>query len=129
MTLNIAKQIAAAAISEASENNWSVVCCILDDGGNLMYLERMDGTQIGSIQAAQDKASTAISFKRSTKDFQDLINANELKFLKMTNCCPIEGGELLVYDEQIIGSIGISGVTSAQDGKIAEAGQNFLQNL
>jgi uncharacterized protein GlcG (DUF336 family) len=72
---------------------------------------------------------TAISFKRSTKAFQDLIVANELKFLKMTNCCPVEGGELLIYNEQIIGSIGISGVTSAQDGKIAEAGLNFLHSL
>src|SRR5688500_4330636 len=71
LTLEIAKEVAAAAAAEAKANKWTVVIAILDDGGNLMYLERMDETQIASIQVAQDKAKTAFGFKRPTKALED----------------------------------------------------------
>ena len=81
------------------------------------------------IKVAQDKALTAISFKRSTKVFEDMISSGKQNYLKMANCLPIEGGIPLLYKNELIGSIGISGVTSAQDGQIALAGVAKLASL
>ena len=67
LTLEAAKLIAAAAQAEARKNGWNMVICVVDDGGHLIYLERMDGTQLGSVQVAQDKARTAVLFKRPSK--------------------------------------------------------------
>lgn len=88
----------------------------------------MEFSQI--IQVSQDKAKTAISFKRSTKVFEDMIlSSGKQNYLKMANCLPIEGGMPLLYKNELIGSIGISGVTSAQDGQIALAGVAKLASL
>ena len=74
LTLSVAKEVAASAEAHASKNGWNVVIAIVDDGGNLLYLERMDGAQIGSIEVAIKKAETAISYRRSTKVFGDLVS-------------------------------------------------------
>src|SRR5215467_8996921 len=73
LTLEAAKQIAAAAEAEAKKNNWTMVIAVMDDGGHLIYLERMDGTQIGSVEVAQEKAITAVRFKRPTKSLEDNV--------------------------------------------------------
>jgi uncharacterized protein GlcG (DUF336 family) len=125
LTLNAAKAIAAAAEAHAKTNNWNVVIAILDDGGNLLFLQRMDGTQIGSIDVAVAKAASAIKFKRPTKVFEDLIKERPA-ILKLPGAIPVEGGLPLTVDNQIIGAIGVSGVTSQQDGMIAAAGANVL---
>ncbi|MBM3725827.1 MAG: heme-binding protein [Acidobacteria bacterium] len=122
LTLGAAKQIAAAAEEEARKNNWNVVIVILDDGGNLVYLQKMDGTQIGSIAVAQAKAQSAISFKRPTKVFEDALVGGRQAILKLPGAIPVEGGIPLENGGTMIGAIGVSGVTSQQDGQIAGAG-------
>ncbi|MSU64971.1 MAG: heme-binding protein [Opitutus sp.] len=126
LTLDLAKKIAAKANAEAAKNNWSVVIAIFDDGANLLYLERMDGTQLGSIEIAQKKASTAIKFKRPSKVFEDNVIAGQNKYLVLPGAAPLGGGLPLVVDGHFIGAIGVSGMTSAQDGVVAAAGVSAL---
>ncbi|MBL8240287.1 MAG: heme-binding protein [Bryobacterales bacterium] len=122
LTLEAAKKIAAAAEAEARKNNWNVVICVVDDGANLLYLQRMDGTQIGSVDIAQMKARTAVRMKRPSKVLEDGVLGGRTVMLKLPDVLPVEGGTPLVVDGQLIGAIGVSGVTSAQDGQIAGAG-------
>jgi glc operon protein GlcG len=128
LTLDAAKKIAAAAEAEAIKNNWPVVIAVVDDGGHLLYLQRLDGTQIGSVEVATQKARTAIAFKRPSKAFSDMVAEGRTVMLALPGATPIEGGIPLVADGQIIGAIGVSGVTSAQDGQIAKAGADVLLN-
>lgn len=122
MTLAAAKEIASAAEAEARKNNWTMVIAIVDDGGNLVYLEKMDGTQIGSIEVAQAKAKSAINFKRSTKVFEDGLVGGRQALLKLPGAIPIEGGVLIMAGDQIVGAIGVSGAQSKEDGQVAAAG-------
>jgi glc operon protein GlcG len=122
LTLEAAKQIAAAAEAEAKKNNWTMVVAIMDDGGHLIYLERMDGTQIGSVEVAQEKAATAIKFKRPTKSLEDNVAGGRQVILKLPGATPIEGGLPIAVGNEIIGAIGVSGGTSPQDGQVAAAG-------
>jgi glc operon protein GlcG len=129
MTLEVAKQIAAAAEVEAKKNNWTVVIAIVDDGANLVYLQRADETQIGSIEVAQDKAKTAVRFKRPSKVFEDAVAGGRNAVLKLTGALPIEGGVPLMDGGKIVGAIGVSGVQSSQDGQIAQAAVNALPKI
>ena len=129
LNLDVAKQIAAAAEKEAAANKWTMVIAILDDGGHLIYLERMDETQIGSVQVAQDKAASAVSFKRPTKAFEDMVAGGRTAILKLPGAIPVEGGVPLMADGKIIGAIGCSGGTSAQDGQVAKAGVDALAKI
>ncbi len=122
MTLAAAKEIAAAAEAEARKNNWTVVIAVVDDGANLVYLQRIDGTQIGSIEVAQAKARSAVNFKRPTKAFEDGLVGGRTALLKLPGAMPIEGGIPIMAGDQLIGAIGVSGVQSNQDGQIAAAG-------
>ena len=128
LTLDAAKKIAAAAEAEAIKNNWPVVIAVVDDGGHLLYLQRLDGTQIGSVEVATQKARTAIAFKRPSKAFSDMVAEGRTVMLALPGATPIEGGIPLVADGQTIGAIGVSGVTSVQDGQIAKAGADVLLN-
>ncbi|MCH7408027.1 heme-binding protein [Belliella sp. DSM 111904] len=125
LNLDLANKIANAAQEKATSENWNVVITILDQGGNLVLLKKMDGTQIGSIEVAQLKAKTAFEFKRSTKVFEDMIKGGAVHLNTMP-ITAVEGGLPIFKDGQIIGAIGISGVTSAQDGIIAEAALKAL---
>lgn len=129
LTLEAAKKIAAAAQAEARKNNWNVVISIVDDGANLLYLERMDGTQIGSVEIAQMKARTAIKMKRPSKVIEDMIAGGRNAVLKLPDVLGVEGGLPLVVEGQFLGAIGVSGVTSAQDGQIAAAGVKSLEGM
>lgn len=129
MTLEVAKQIAAAAEVEAKKNNWTVVIAIVDDGANLVYLQKADETQIGSIEVAQEKAKTAVKFKRPSKALEDAVAGGRNAVLKLPGALPIEGGVPLMADGKIIGAIGVSGVQSNQDGQIAQAGVNALAKI
>jgi glc operon protein GlcG len=122
LTLEAARKIAAAAEAEARKNNWTVVIAIVDDGSNLLYLERMDGTQLGSIEIAQFKARSAVKFKRPTKDFGDRLKSGESYLLKVPDLAPFEGGVPIMLGTECIGGIGVSGMTSQQDGVVAAAG-------
>jgi glc operon protein GlcG len=129
LTLAVAKQIAAASEAEAAKNKFTMAIVIVDDGGNLVCLEKMDETQIGSIEVAQAKAHTAISFKRPTKVFQDGVAGGNNSILKLPGVVATEGGIPLVVDGKIIGAIGVSGGTSAQDGTVAQAGVDALPKI
>jgi uncharacterized protein GlcG (DUF336 family) len=126
LTLEVAKELSAAAEAEAVKNNWNVVIAIVDDGGRLMHLVRRDGTQYGSIEVAQDKARTAIAFRRPTKAFEDVVAGGRTAILGLNGATPIEGGLPIVVDGEMIGAIGVSGVQSSQDAQVAQAGINAL---
>ena len=127
LTLSAAKQIAAAAESFARQNNWNVVIAILDDGGHLIYLQRMDDTQIGSVEVAQQKGRTAVNFRRPSKVFQDLVTGGSPQMAQLPGALAVEGGLPLIVEGAVVGAIGVSGVTSAQDGQIAAAGAKALE--
>ena len=122
LNLAVAKKIAAAAEAEARKNSWNVVITVLDEGGNLLYLQRMDGTQIGSIEVAIAKGASAIKFKRPTKVFEEAVKGGRNAILSLPGALPVEGGEPVTVDGNIIGAVGVSGVQSDQDGIIARAG-------
>ena len=123
LSLEDALRISDAAEAKAKSEGWNVVICILDDGGNLISLKRMDGVQIGSIEVAQAKAKSAVFFKRSTKVFEEAMKGEGgARIATLPNAVGVEGGLPIFKDGVIVGAIGISGVTSTQDGIIAEAG-------
>src|SRR5579863_8960109 len=122
LTLEAAKLIAAAARAEATKNRWNVVICVVDDGGHLIYLERMDGTQLASVQVAQDKARTAVLFKRPSKALEEAVAGGRTVVMKLAGAIPVEGGIPIISGTQLIGAIGVSGAISAQDGQVAAAG-------
>jgi len=129
ISLEQAKNVMASAEAEAKKNNWNVVIVVLDSGGNLVMLHRMDGTQFGSIEVAKEKAYSAVAFRRPTKVFQDLVEQGgaNLRLLKLTGASPLEGGIPIVVDGKIAGGVGVSGVTSQQDAQIARAGIEGLK--
>jgi glc operon protein GlcG len=123
LTLAVAKQIAAAAEAEAIKNKFTMVIAIVDDGGNLMYLEKMDETQLASIEIARDKAHTALVLKRPTKALEDAVTGGRPSLMTLhPGAVMVEGGIPLVADGKIIGAIGCSGGTSPEDGIVAKAG-------
>ena len=129
ITLEQAKKAMAAAEAEAAKNKWNVVIAILDSGGNLVMLHRMDDTQFGSIEVAKSKGHTAVAFRRPTKVFQDLIaqGGANLRLLNLQGASMLEGGVPIVVGGKIIGGIGVSGVTSQQDAQIAQAGADAVK--
>lgn len=128
LTLEAAKKIAAAAEVEAKKNNWNVVIAVVDDGGHLVYLQRIDGTQTGSIDVAIQKARTAQAFKRPTKVFEDAIAGGRNALIALHGALPLEGGLPIMVGGQLVGAIGVSGVKSTEDGQIAKAGADSLAN-
>jgi len=122
LNLEGAKKIAAAAEAEAVKNKWNVVIAIVDDGGHLLYLQRMDGTQTGSIDVAIGKARTAMAFKRPTKVFDELAKTRPSIVTLGDQATLLEGGVPIKAGDQFVGGIGVSGVTSVQDAQVAEAG-------
>lgn len=126
LTLAAAKKMAAAAEAEAIKNKWTVVIAIVDDGANLMYLQKMDETQIGSIEVAQEKAKTAVRYKRPTKAMEDAVVGGRMVMLKLPGATPVEGGIPLMVDGKLVGAIGVSGVQSTQDAQVAQAGAAAL---
>jgi uncharacterized protein GlcG (DUF336 family) len=122
LTLDAAKKIAAGAEAEARKNNWNVVIAVVDDGGHLVYLQRIDGTQTGSIDVAIGKARTSAAFKRPTKVFDELAKTRPSITSISPNAVLLEGGVPVVVGGQVVGAVGVSGVTSQQDAQVAEAG-------
>jgi glc operon protein GlcG len=116
-------------LAEAEKNHWNVAVAIVDTGGNLVYYEKMDNTQIGSANVAIEKARTAALFKRPTKAFQDVLagGGDGLRILSLNGVVAIEGGIPLVMDSKIVGAIGVSGATSAQDAQCAKVGADVLK--
>jgi uncharacterized protein GlcG (DUF336 family) len=126
LSLAAAKKIATAAEKTAADNKWNVVIAIVDEGGHLVYLQRMDGTQYGSVDVAVRKAQSASAFKRPTKVFEDAIAGGRTALLALDAAVPLEGGLPIMVDGAVVGGIGVSGVTSQQDGVIAKAGADAV---
>ncbi len=129
VSVDDAKRVAAAALAAARINNWNVALAIVDISGNLVYFEKMDDTQLGSVNVSIAKARSAALFKRPTKAFQDVLAAGGegLRILRLEGAVPLEGGVPIVIDGKIVGAIGVSGVTSQQDGQVALAGVSAVR--
>jgi uncharacterized protein GlcG (DUF336 family) len=129
ITLDNAKKAAAGAIAEARANNWTMAVAVVDPAGNLVYFERLDQTQNASVKIAIEKARTSALYKRPTKAMQDVVAAggDGLRMLALPDATIIEGGLPLVVNGQIVGAIGVSGGTSAQDGQVGAKGVAALQ--
>ncbi len=128
ITLEQAQKAMAAATAEARKNNWNVVIAIIDSGGHLVMLHRLDNTQYGSIDIAKGKAVTAVNFRRPSKVLEDAITGGGagLRLLRIDGLTPLEGGLPIVLDGKIIGGIGVSGVLSSYDAQIARAGADAV---
>jgi uncharacterized protein GlcG (DUF336 family) len=127
INLDTAKKIAAGAIAEARKNKWNVAIAIVDNHGMLVYYEMLDDTQTASAVIAVEKARTSATYRRPTKELEDNIAAGRNAVLGLPGATPVEGGLPIVVDGKMIGAIGVSGVTSAQDGMIAKAGIDSLK--
>ena len=128
ITIEQAKEVMTGAEAEAERNNWPVVIAIVDTGGNLVSLQRLDNAQFGSVEVARQKAWSAAAFRRPTKAFEEAIAGGgaNLRILRLEGATPLEGGIPIAVDGQIVGAIGVSGVTSQQDAQIAQAGIDSL---
>ena len=129
ISLEMAKKVAAPVIAEAAKNNWAIAVAVVDPAGNLVYYEKMDNTQLGSDHIAVEKARTAATFKRPTKAFEDALakGSENWRILTLSGVVASEGGIPLLIDGKIVGAIGVSGMTSAQDGQCAKAGAEALK--
>ena len=128
ITLDQAKKVMAGAEAEAKKNNWPVAIVILDSGGQIVMMQRLDNTQWGSSDIAKEKARSAVALRRPTKALQDAIAQGgvNLRFLS-TGFSVLEGGIPIIVDGKIIGSVGVSGVQSGQDAQTAQAGIDNLK--
>ncbi|MBL8516325.1 MAG: heme-binding protein [Betaproteobacteria bacterium] len=122
LTLDDARRITAAAEAEAAKNGWNVCIAVVDDGAHLSHFIRMEGAQLASIDIALGKARSALLGKRPTKAYEDLIAGGRTAALSMPGITHLEGGVPIVVDGNYVGAVGVSGVKSAQDAQIAEAG-------
>ncbi|CAH0263813.1 hypothetical protein SRABI118_03295 [Massilia sp. Bi118] len=123
LTLEEVKKIAAAAENEAMANQWKVAIAIVDDGGHLLWLQRLDGVAPISSQLAPAKARTAALGRRESKIYEDMINNGRYSFLRAPELDGmLEGGVPIVVDGHTVGAVGVSGVKSAEDAQIAKAG-------
>jgi len=122
--LEAAKKVMAAAEAEAMKNNWPMAIVVLDSTGHIVMLQKLDNTQYGSIGVAEDKAHSALDFRRPSKVFEDLVAQGglNLRLLALHGATPLEGGVPIIVDGKIIGAIGVSGGASSQDGQVAKAG-------
>lgn len=127
LNLAVAKTIAAAAEKEAAAHGWAMFIAIIDDGGTVLFVERLDDAQLGSYEVAMQKAQTALKFRRPTKSFEDLVNGGRPAVAKLPGVLPIEGGVPLMADGKVIGAIGVSGGASSQDAQVAMAGVAALE--
>ncbi|WP_298012035.1 heme-binding protein [uncultured Castellaniella sp.] len=121
LTLDDARRMAAAAETEARNNGWNVSIAICDAGGYPIWLQRMDAAPIMSAMVAPDKARACVLSGKPSKVYEDMVNQGRIAALSMP-VVPLEGGEPIYYDKQIVGAVGVSGVQAGQDAQVARAG-------
>jgi uncharacterized protein GlcG (DUF336 family) len=121
ITLEAAKTMMTAAEAEARKNGWNMAIAIVDAAGNTILFERLDDTQPGSIAVAHNKARTAANFKRPTKALEDMVTAGRTVFLAIDGLLPLQGGVPVTIEGKVIGALGVSGGTAAQDEQVALA--------
>jgi glc operon protein GlcG len=126
--LEAAKKAMAAAEAEATKNNWGVAIAIVDSGGNLVMLQRLDNAQLSAVRLAEAKARTAVEFRRPTKVLEDAVSGGGVGLRVLTFGASVaEGGVPIVSRGRIVGGIGVSGVASEQDAQVAQAGADALK--
>jgi uncharacterized protein GlcG (DUF336 family) len=126
INIESAKKAAAASVAEAKKNSWNVAIAVVDNHGMLVYYEMLDDTQTSSAVIAIEKARTAAMYRRPSKEFEDAIAGGRVAVLGLPGVTPIEGGVPIVIGGKMIGAVGVSGVSSAQDAQIARAGVEAL---
>jgi uncharacterized protein GlcG (DUF336 family) len=126
LTLDAARHVAAAAEAEAKRHNWAVSVAIVDDAGHLMVFHRLDGAKLVATDIAIRKARTAVYFQGPTKGLEEEVAGGRTALLPIDGFMPLEGGIPLVVDGVLVGAIGVSGVTGAQDAQCAAAGVSAL---
>ena len=122
LTLDAAKRIAAAAEVEAKKRGATVVIAVVDDAGYLLVLERLDDTQVASVDVGIGKARTAAIFRRPSKVFEDQIRDGRVAALALTGATPLQGGIPIIINGKVIGAIGVSGNSPQEDEDIAKVG-------
>jgi len=122
LTLEAAKKIATAAEAEAKKRGATVVIAIVDDGGHLLLLERLDDTQVASVEVGIGKARTAAIFRRPSKVFEDQVREGRVAALALPGATPLQGGVPILFEGKVIGAIGVSGNTPQEDEDIAKVG-------
>ena len=125
--LEQAKHVLAAAEAEAKKHNWKMNIAVVGPAGELVYFEKMDGAQLASIQISQDKAHAAATFRRPTKAFFDAVEGGHVYIAFLHGVVPSDGGFPLVEGGKLIGAIGCSGGTGAQDGVTCKAGADTVK--
>jgi glc operon protein GlcG len=129
LTNDAARQIAAAAIRAAAESQYHITVAITDDGGHLLYLERMDDANASSVDTSTAKAVAAVLYQQPTKNFADRLKQGETLVLKLAGAMPVEGGFPLIVDGKVIGGIGVGGAPRGElDASVAQAGVAWLKN-
>jgi uncharacterized protein GlcG (DUF336 family) len=126
LTLDDCRKLMGAAQAEARKNSWNVVIAILDDGGHLLHLERMDGATPANAAIAVEKGRTAAMSRRSSGVWEEMIKGGRTVMLKMPGILPVQGGMPVMVDGTCVGGVGVSGVQSHQDEQIAQAGIDAL---
>lgn len=129
ITLEQARKVMAAAEAEARKNSLNLAIAIVDTGGHMVLMQRMDGAFFASAKVARDKAWSAAAYRRPGKAFQDRLATGgaEVRILRLQGASPIEGGDPIVADGKVIGAIGVSGGSGEQDGLVARAGVAALK--
>ena len=127
LTLEDCLKIHAAAEAEARRNNWKVAIAILDDGGHLLHFARMDGATPANAGIAIEKGRTAAFSRRSSGKWEEIVKSGRTSMMKMPGILPVQGGMPIVADGTCVGGVGVSGVQSAQDEQIAQAGIDALK--
>ena len=122
LTLDVAKKIGIAAEAEAKKRGATVVIVIVDDGGHILLLERLDDTQVASVEVGIGKARTAAIFRRPSKVFEDQVRDGRVAALALPGATPLQGGIPITYEGKVIGAIGVSGNTPQEDEDIAKVG-------
>jgi uncharacterized protein GlcG (DUF336 family) len=129
ITLEQARKVMAAAEAEARKSNLNLSIAIVDTGGHMVLMQRMDGAFFASAQVARDKAWSAAAYRRPGKALQDRLATGgaEIRILRLQGASPIEGGDPLLADGKVVGAIGVSGGSGEQDGVVARAGVAALK--
>ncbi len=128
LTLSAAKKAAEAAENEAMRRGATVVIAVVDDGGQLILLERLDDTQVASVEVGIGKARTAAIFRRPSKVFEDQIREGRIAALALPGATPLQGGVPIIIEGKVVGAIGVSGNTPQEDEEIAIAGASAVSD-
>lgn len=126
ITLEAASRMVAAAEAEARANGWNVTISIVDPAGDLVLLHRLDGASLASVEVSQAKARTAARFRRPTKALEEAVAGGRTVVMALPGVTPVEGGLPIDLGGRIVGAIGVSGASSAQDAQVAAAGIKAL---